>query len=376
MNPILAIMKKEFLQLRRDPRLIGFILFSPLVLMILFGLALKLEPDHLRMAYVDQDQSMFSELIKTNIWNDGYFELYEVADPQAIIDHIRDGKARAGLLIPNDFSAKLMDNLQPTVQMYVDGTMPSLATAMDNKKHAINDASVSSDMYFLDPDDTSTIIAPEPFLLDVQLLFNPEKRETWFFLPGVIGVLIMQISLILTATAIVREKENNTLEQILVTPIRKWQFIFGKILPYIMIAFADFYLILAIGWLMFDLPIPASQGMLFMLASVYVCGLIAMGLVISTLSQTQQQAIFLSIFILIPSILLSGFIFPIEAMPNYIQPIAYLLPFTYFVEIIRGILIKNNDFMVLLPNFAALSAFAILFITISIIRFKKTLPTS
>jgi len=373
MRHVLALMKKEFLQLRRDPRLIGFILIAPVVLLILFGMALKLEPQHVKMAYVDQDQSMFSDLIKTNIWSEGYFELYEVADEAAIKRDIRDGKARAGLFIAKSFSDDLVENRQPTVQMYVDGTMPSLATAMDNNKTAITDDNVTSDMYFSDADSPNTIIAPAPFLLDVEVLFNPDKLETWFFLPGIIGVLIMQISLILTGTSIVREKENNTLEQIVVSPISKAQFIFGKTLPYVMIAFADFYFILILSWWLFDLPFDSSQLLLFALALVYVCGLIALGLIISTVSQTQQQAIFISIFILIPSILLSGFIFPIEAMPSYIQPVSYILPFTYFVEIIRGVLIKGNDFMVLAPSFAALLGFAVVFISMSIWRFRKTL---
>lgn len=365
-------MKKEFLQLRRDPRLIGFIIMAPVVLLILFGLALKLEPENVRMAYVDRDHSMFSDLIKTNIWNEGYFKLYEVESEEAIIEEIRDSRARAGLFIDGNFSEELVENRQPTVRMYVDGTMPSLATAMDNNKGVITDDKVSGQMYFLDPDSENITIAPEPFLLDVKVLFNPDKLETWFFLPGVIGILIMQVALILTGTAIVREKENNTLEQIIVSPITKVEFILGKILPYALIAFTDFYFILIISWLLFDLPFPTSHLLLFALALIYVSGLIALGLVISTVSQTQQQAIFLSIFILIPSILLSGFIFPVEAMPTYIQPVSYILPFTYFVEIIRGILIKGNDFLVLMPDFAALTAFAVVFIAITIIRFRKT----
>ena len=376
MNHILALMIKEFLQLRRDPRLIGFILFAPVVLMILFGLALKLEPKNVKMAYVDQDKSMFSDLIKTNIWNEGYFQLYEVADEASLRVEIQEGRAKAGLLISKGFADDLVENRQPVVRMFVDGTMPSLATAMDNNKGAITDDKVSGEMYFLDEDAENKIIAPDPFKLDVEVLFNPDKLETWFFLPGIIGVLIMQVSLILTGTSIVREKENNTLEQIIVSPISKVQFIFGKTLPYVLIAFVDFYLILVLGWMLFDLPAPVSMMghfQLFALAFVYVSGLIALGLVISSISQTQQQAIFISIFFLIPSILLSGFIFPIEAMPTYIQPVSYVLPFTYFVDIIRGILIKDNGFAVLSGDYFALLAFAVLFIAVSISRFRKTL---
>ena len=266
MNHILAFVRKEFIQLRRDPRLIGFIIMMPVVLFILFGLALKLEPDNVRMAYVDQDHSLFSDLIKTNIWNEGYFKLYKVKDKRSIIEEIRRGKAKAGLFISRDFSAKLIENKQPMVKMYVDGTMPSLATAMDNKKSAITDEKVTNDMYFLEPDAGPVIVAPDPFILDLDILFNPDKKETWFFLPGIIGVLIMQIALILTSTAVVRERENNTLEQIIASPISRTQFIIGKIVPYVVIAFVDFYLILGLGWGLFEIPAPSSQLLLLLLA--------------------------------------------------------------------------------------------------------------
>ncbi|MCG6871362.1 MAG: ABC transporter permease [Gammaproteobacteria bacterium] len=371
---VLAIMKKEFLQLRRDPRLIAFILFFPVVLVLLFGLALKLEPENVRMAYVDQDPSLFSNLIKTNIWSEGYFTLYEVEDEAAIRRAIRLGEARAGLLIPRGFSAELTENAQPTVRMFVDGTMPSLATAMDNKKHAITDDAVTGDMYFLDPDADNVVIAPEPFHLDVEVLFNPDKKETWFFLPGVVGVLIMQVALILTGTAVVREKENHTLEQLIVSPLSKSGFVAGKTLPYVLIALADFYLVLALSTWLFGLPFPGSaQWPLLVLALLYVGGLIALGLAISTISQTQQQAIFLSIFFLIPSILLSGFIFPVEAMPSYVQPIAWVLPFTYFIEVIRGLLLKGNGIADLYPHYLALLGFAAGFIALSIARFRRYL---
>jgi ABC-2 type transport system permease protein len=374
MKLVLAMTRKEYIQLRRDPRLVGFILFFPVLLMILFGLALKLEPENVRMAYVDNDQSLFSDLIKTNIWSEGYFMLYEVADEAAIIREIQLGRARAGLYIPDNFSAILIENKQPVVQMYVDGTMPSLATAMDNNKHAITDEAVTNDMYFLDPDEENVVVAADPFLLDVEVLFNPDKRETWFFLPGVVGILVMQVSLILTATAVVREKEYRTLDQLLASPITRTSFIIGKILPYVIIAFIDFYVVLLLGAWLFGLPFPlASQAPLFLLAFAYVAGLIALGVAISTFSQTQQQAIFLSIFFLIPSILLSGFIFPVEAMPNYIQPISWLLPFTYFVEVVRGLLLKGNTFSDLAGDYMALLGFALVFTWMSIARFRKYL---
>ncbi len=373
MKLIWALIRKEFIQLRRDPRLVGFIIVMPIVLTTLFGFALKLEPDNVKMAYVDEDTSMFSNLIKTNIWNEGYFDLYEVDTVAEIRNEIRLGRARAGLYIPEDFSAELVENNQPSVTLFIDGTMPSLATAMDNNSSAITDDAVTADMYFSDPDEPLVVIAQDPFKLEIETLFNPDKVETWFFLPGVVGILIMQVALILTSTTVVRERENNTLEQLLVSPMTRSQFILGKIIPYVIIGLIDFYAILGFSWLVFDLPLPNSQALLFLLAVAYLAALISMGLAISTISQTQQQAIFLSIFVLIPSILLSGFIFPIEAMPSYIQPVAYIIPFTYFVDIIRGILLKGNSLVELIPQFLALAAFAVLFTTFSILRFRKTL---
>jgi ABC-2 type transport system permease protein len=299
--------------------------------------------------------------------------LYEVKSVADIRNEIRLGHARAGLYIPGNFSAELAENNQPAVTLFIDGTMPSLATAMDNNSAAITDEAVTADMYFSDPDEPPVVIAQDPFHLEVETLFNPDKIETWFFLPGVIGILIMQVALILTSTTVVRESENNTLEQLLVSPMTRSQFILGKIIPYIVIALIDFYAILGFSWLVFDLPLTDSHGVLFLLALTYLAALISMGLAISTISQTQQQAIFLSLFVLIPSILLSGFIFPIEAMPSYIQPLAYFIPFTHFLEIIRGILLKGNYFVELLPQFLSLGAFAVVFTVFSILRFRKTL---
>jgi ABC-2 type transport system permease protein len=373
MKLIWALIRKEFIQLRRDPRLVGFIIVMPIVLTTLFGFALKLEPDNVKMAYVDEDTSMFSNLIKTNIWSEGYFDLYEVDTVADIRNEIRLGRARAGLYIPGDFSAELAENNQPSVTLFIDGTMPSLATAMDNNSSAITDEAVTADMYFSDPDEPLVVIAQDPFNLEIETLFNPDKIETWFFLPGVVGILIMQVALILTSTTVVRERENNTLEQLLVSPMTRSQFILGKIIPYVIIALIDFYAILGFSWLVFDLPLPDSHAVLFLLAVAYLAALISMGLAISTISQTQQQAIFLSIFVLIPSILLSGFIFPIEAMPSYIQPVAYIIPFTYFVDIIRGILLKGNSLVELIPQFLALAAFTVVFTLFSIFRFRKTL---
>jgi ABC-2 type transport system permease protein len=370
---ITAIVKKELLQLRRDPRLIGLIVVMPLVMLILFGIALKLEPQNVRMAYVDEDQSYFSNLIKTGLWSDGYFDLYEVNSRQEVIEEIRSGRAKAGMHIDKQFSALLIENKQPHITFFADGTMPSLTTAMKYHSDSATDDGVTNDMYFSDADADNVVIAQDPFIMDTEILFNPDEKETWFFLPGVIGVLIMQIALILTGITVVREREKKTLEQLLVTPLTKPAFILGKLIPYVIIALLDFYFILAAGWLLFDLPQPSSHLLLFILALVFVAVMISLGLLISLIAKTQQQAMFIAIFIIVPSILLSGFIFPLEAIPEIVRPICYIIPFTYFVEIIRGLLIKQTEFNDLVPAYAALLGFVVIFVTASIMKFRQTL---
>ena len=368
-----AIIKKELLQLRRDPRLIALILVMPLALLILFGVALKLEPRNVKMAYLDEDRSFFSHLIKTSLWSDGYFELYEVVSIEQIKEEIRAGKAKAGLHIGGDFSALLFDNRQPHIQFYVDGTMPSLTTAMKYHSRGATDEKVTNDMYFLDADSPNVVISPDPFIMDTEVLFNPDEKETWFFLPGVIGVLIMQVALILTGISVVREREKQTLEQLLVTPMTRTTFIIGKLLPYVFIALIDFYFILGMGWALFELPQPSSNALLFFLALIFVAVMISLGLLISLIAKTQQQAMFIAIFIIVPSILLSGFIFPLEAIPSAVRFISYGLPFTYFVEIIRGLLIKKTLFGDLLYAYASLFGFIVVFVTGSILKFRQTL---
>lgn len=370
---IWAIVKKELLQLIRDPRLVVLIVVMPLLLLILFGLALKLEPENMKMAYFDEDKSFFSMTIETELWRDGYFDIYKVDSLEAIEEEIRSGNAKAGLHIASDFSARLVQNRQPHITLYVDGTMPSLTTAMKYNSKIMTSENVTSQMYFLDENASNVVIAKEPFILDTEILFNPDEKETWFFLPGVIGVLIMQIALILTGISVVREREKNTLEQLFVTPMGKMTFVMGKIFPYIVIALLDFYFILEVGWYFFELPLPGSHILLFMLAFIYVSVMISLGLLISLVSQTQQQAMFIAIFIIVPSILLSGFIFPLEAVPEYIRPISYFIPFTYFVDIIRGLLIKQTLLGDLVSSFVSLSAFFVFFVAMSTVVFKKRL---
>lgn len=370
---ILPVFRKELIEIRRDPRLLVFIFAFPLLLLILFGYALRLQLDNVTLAVFDEDRQLPSLLVKDRFASEGYLMPVEVDSLETMRRWIDTGKARAGLHIPKDFSAQLVENEQPTLRFYIDGSLPTLALAIDSESGTIQQSDFERTLYFSDPDEPAVVFAEDPFLFEVETLYNPDLIDVWFFLPAIIGLLVMQVGLILTSTAVVREKEAGTLEQLIVTPVSRLGFVLGKVGPYAVIAFVDFNLIVGVGNLVFGVPVAGSDALLLVSALLFIPAILSLGLVISTFAETQQQAIFLSVFILLPSVLLSGFIFPVEAIPIAIRPLSYLLPLTYFLEIIRGIMIKGIGFSELAIPFAALVAFTVIFMAACVFRFKKTL---
>jgi ABC-2 type transport system permease protein len=367
------VVRKELIEIRRDPRLLGLIFATPVVLLILFGFALRLQLENVTMAVFDEDHQLPSMLIKDRFSMEGYLIPVEVGSLEEMRSWIDQGRARAGLHIPKSFAAELVENQQPSLTFYVDGTMPIVAMAVNSESGAIQQNDFRQSLYFSDPDEPEKEFADDPFDFEVVTLYNPDMIDVWFFLPAIIGLLIMQVGLILTSTAVVREKEAGTLEQLIVTPVSRLGVILGKVAPYAAVGFLDFYLIAALGQLVFDIPMMGSHVLLLVAAVLYIPSIVSLGLVISTFAETQQQAIFLSVFILLPSVLLSGFIFPLEAMPDVIRPLSYLLPLTYFLELIRGIMIKGVGLAELWVSLAALVAFTAVFIAACVYRFQKTL---
>jgi ABC-2 type transport system permease protein len=373
LSGLVPVFRKELIEIRRDPRLLVFIFAFPLLLLILFGYALRLQLDNVTLAVFDEDRQLPSLLVKDRFASEGYLMPVEVDSLETMRRWIDTGKARAGLHIPKDFSAQLIENEQPTLRFYIDGSLPTLALAIDSESGTIQQSDFERTLYFSDPDAPAVVFAEDPFKFEVETLYNPDLIDVWFFLPAIIGLLVMQVGLILTSTAVVREKEAGTLEQLIVTPVSRLGFIVGKVGPYAVIAFLDFNLIVVVGNLLFGVPIAGSSVLLLVSALLFIPAILSLGLVISTFAATQQQAIFLSVFILLPSVLLSGFIFPVEAIPIAIRPLSYLLPLTYFLEIIRGIMIKGIGFTELAIPFAALVVFTVVFMAACVVRFQKTL---
>lgn len=373
MRNLRTVMRKELTQLRRDPRLIGFVIFSPLLFLFLFGVALKLQFENVPLAVVDQDRTYLAMHVKDALWRQPYFVVSEVESLDAMRARLDAGEARIGVHIPAEFSESLFAGETATVRIYTDGTMPTVAIAME----ANADEALGADFQrtlVLDEPDAERREPPRKLIeIETVTLYNEDLRDAAFFLPGVIGILVLQVGLVLASAAIVREKEYRTMEQLLAVPLERAQIILGKLLPYALIAFVDFVIILGAGIWVFDLPFAGSAALLIALTAVYVVTILSLGLLISTLAETQQQAIFFSLFILLPSILLSGFVFPIEAMPAYIQPLSALFPLTHYLVIIRGIMLKGVGMGLLWNDLAGLLVLGGLSLGVATLRFRKQL---
>ena len=373
MKALWAMIRKEFVHIIRDPQLIGFVLGLPVLLLVLFGYALRLRVDNMAIAVCDQDRTFFSVQVKDRLQRDGQFRLVEVDSEAAIRSMLQNGHARVGLIIPTGFTERLANNEQTTFSLFVDGTMPALAQAGLYGARVLTNEKALEDLKFDDPDRPSPPVRKPPIKLDEIILFNAELRDSDFFLPGTIGVVIMVVVLVLSA-GLVREKEQGTIEQLLVTPISRSALIAGKMIPYGVIAALDFVVVTLLARLVFQLPFRASAVLpVGALAVLFILSLLALGALISTLSRTQLQANFMAVFIIVPSIVMSGFVFPIEAIPRWLQPVAWTLPMTYFVDAIRGLTLKGNGVAEQSCDFIVLGGFMVGFFGLSLARFRKQL---
>ncbi len=372
MRSLVAMMRKEFLHIARDPQLIGFVIGLPILLLVLFGYALRLRPDNLTVAVWDQEPGLFSVSVKDRLAGEGKLKVVEVDSEATIRRMLKDGTARVGLIIPTGFAQRIADGQQTAFPLFVDGSMPTLAQAGLFGARVLTGEDASDELRFDDPDHPLPPTRKPPIKISEQILFNPELRDSDFFLPGTIGIVIMLVTLTLSS-GLVREKEQQTIEQLLATPISRAALIIGKMIPYGIIAGLDFVVATVLARVVFALPFRGSPASIVVLAVLFIMALLALGALISTLSETQLQANFMAVFVIVPSVLMSGFVFPIEAMPSWLRPIAWSLPMTYFVEASRGLTLKGASVADLARNFWALGAFAVGFGVLSITRFRKRL---
>jgi drug efflux transport system permease protein len=360
---------KEFIQMRRDKFTLAMMVGIPAIQLILFGYAIRMEVRHVPMVVMDQSHSQESRALVDVLRNTGNFDVVGAVTSRQEIQHrIEHGSAHAALIIPGDYVAALKRGRGAQAQLIVDAADPLSSTA------AINAAALASTATALSLQQVSQGgNRIQPLDVRVRPWYNPDLDSSTFIVPGIIGVLLAMMLILITSMAIVRERERGTLEQLVVTPIGKTSLMVGKIVPFVVVGYVQMTVILVLGKILFDIPIRGSVTLLYVLTFTYIVANLALGLLVSTLTKTQAQAMQLSFFFILPNILLSGFMFPRDAMPVVAQWIGDLVPLTYFLVILRGILLKGIGFSELWRETAMLAGFAVVLISLSVKRFTKTI---
>ena len=369
----LVIARKELLQLRRDRLTLAMMAVMPVVLLLLFGYAINTDVRHIPTLVDDHDRSAASRDLVRRLEATGFYDLVgDVYGYDEIEQALRSDRARVVLVIPPRYSADLAGGATAHVQLVVDGSDPQVVGSAQNTAASLVLAR-SAEIRVERLARTGGRLAPEPIDVSPDILYNPDQRTAVYVVPGLIGVILTMTMVMLTAMALARERERGTLEQLVVSPVGRVELVVGKILPYVAIGYVQMTLILAFARVIFDVPIRGSIPLLYSLALFFIAANLAIGLFFSTLAQTQQQAMQMSFFFLLPNILLSGFMFPFEAMPWPAQWLSQALPLTHFLRIVRGVVLKGSRFEDLRTELLWLTGVLAALIVGSSLRFRKKL---
>jgi len=372
---------KEFIQVFRDPRMRIILFIPPIMQLIVFGYAANTDIRNISLAIYDLDRSPESREMIERFSSSGYFRITRQAkDPHEIRRWMDEGSISAALQIDEGFAREILKRQGTAIQIIVDGTdsnTASVVMAYAQRIAAEYSRQVLENRLNRLPDIPPSLKKPFFRKGGVQVqsrsFFNPNLESRNFYVPGIIALLIMLVTLILTCMAIVREREIGTMEQIIVSPIRPVELILGKTIPFALIGYIDVALVTLVGVFLFEVPIRGSIPLLLLATTLYLLSSLGIGLFISTISRTQQQAMMTMFFFFVPAILLSGFIFPIANMPAGVQYLTYANPLRYFLVIIRGIFLRGNGLEVLWPQMLALAIIGATVFTFSSLRFKKRL---
>jgi ABC-2 type transport system permease protein len=370
MRSLRAMIRKEFIHLRRNPNVVAFTFGLPVTLVLLFGYALRLKVDQLPLAVWDQEQGFFSTTVTDRLRRGTQFRLIEAHSEDQIRAMLRTSEARMGLIIPKGFSKNIDDHGQTEFPLLVDGTMPTIALSALQGMSVITSDEAAEDLQFDDPDHPAPPLRKPPIKLLQSILFNPELRDSDFFLPGTIGIATMIVMFNLSL-GLVREKEQQTIEQLLVTPISRFAVMAGKLIPYAIFGALDFLLVTLLSVWIFDLPFRGSILAIAALALVFIAACLAQGALVATLTTTEQVAQFALALFVVPSILMTGLVFPLEAIPRWLRPVAWGLPATYFIDAMRGFALKGAGVADHVIDFLALASFTVVLIALSLAWFRK-----
>jgi ABC-2 type transport system permease protein len=363
---LVPMLRKEFIQMRRDRLTFALMIGIPIIQLILFGYAIRTEVRNLPTVVLDESRTEQSRSLVSVMEQTQNFKIVGAAlSRNEVRDWMESGRARAAIVIPPEFERDIKQHKTAHAQVIVDAADPLASSA------AIGGAALAASVRataLVDPHSTR----PQPLDVRVRPWYNPALRSSVYIVPGIIGVLLSLTLLAIMSIAIVREREKGTFEQLVVTPISKTDIMLGKVLPFVVVGYVQMACILILGRVLFNIPIRGSVTLLFVISLGFIVANLGIGLLVSTMVKTQIQAIQLGIFFLMPNILLSGFMFPREAMPRVAQWISYALPLTYYLTVLRGILLKGIGIDHLWHETLILAAFATALIVVSVNRFSKT----
>lgn len=367
----LAMLVKEFTQMRRDKLTFGMIVGIPLIQLVLFGYAINTNPHHLPTAVVSADHSIFTRTFIRGLKNTKYFQVkYTPHSVKAARELLSQGKVLFVVSIPPDFTQKLVRNQRPQVLIEADGTEP---VAVSNALAAVPILNKTVFNPALKANLASLKNAPDTVNVVLHARYNPERITQYNIVPALLGVVLTMTMVMVTSVAITREYERGTMESLLATPVRPFEVMVGKILPYVIVGYLQVILMLLASFYLFHVPIQGSLSLLMLMVLPFIAANLAVGLTFSTIAKNQLQAVQLAFFFFLPSILLSGFMFPFDGMPKWAQWIGETLPLTHFVRITRGILLKGDDWMRVWQGFWPMGIFLLVALVVAVKRYRQTL---
>lgn len=365
MSRIISVLYKEFLQMRRDRMTLGLIFMLPLVQLLLFGYAIQTEVKHIPTVVFDQSLSVESREMLDSFSASGYFDVTYVAGNFTDVNKMIDsGQAKVGIIFPPDFADNIKRGMPGSIQVIVDASdnmVANQAIAIANSIGLIKSQQVLA----------SKVPGGPPYDIRIRPWYNPDGITAYYMVPAILGIIVTMTMVIMTSIGIVRERERGTMEQLIVTPIRPYELMIGKIVPYIVLGYLQITVALLVGVLVFQVPIRGNLLELYLLTLFFITASLGLGILISNIAKTQMQAFQMSFFVMLPSILLSGFMFPRDAMPKFIYYLSAIIPLTYYLDIIRGIVLKGIGFQYLVGQVISLLVFSVVLLTLSILKFKK-----
>ena len=370
---LISIIRKEFIQILRDPRTLIMIIIIPIMQLFLLGYSATNDVRNVPLAVLDQSKSTESRALLDAYKAADYFRIaYTVQSEAEIETLISRGDARAAVIIPPDYANRLNDG-NAQVAFILDGSDPTSASTALSAAQLISQAHSTKLLTERFARTGQNMRIQPPVQVRTTVWYNPDMISAYFMIPGVIGMILYAIAAILTASSVVRERERGTIEQLIVTPIRPWELIVGKLMPYVILGFFNTIEVLAVGHWWFGMPIRGDLGLILILSVVFLATGLGIGLFASTIANTQQEAMLTVWMTLLPSIFLSGFFFPLEAMPAVLRWLSYLMPLRYYLVIIRSLLLKGVGIEMIQTDVLAMTLFAVGIMTAAALRFRKRL---